>query len=99
MHNVGLVTLVDPTVRPIAGAIIQDGFDLECPWHHHDMHQLQYAFEGSMERWSLRMHTAATCYRVASQAGFRQASCTEPAYTTCDRRTSVRRMDKGRGSL
>lgn len=47
--NIGLVTLVDPAVRPQAGAVVQDGYDLDCPWHHHDMHQLQYAFEGSIE--------------------------------------------------
>ena len=49
MDDIGLVTIVDPTIRPRAGAIIQDTFDLDCPWHHHDMHQLQYAFESAME--------------------------------------------------
>ena len=49
MHDIGLITLVDPAVRPWAGVIVQDAFDLDCPWHHHDMHQLQYAFESSME--------------------------------------------------
>jgi AraC-like DNA-binding protein len=29
--------------------VIQDHFDLDCPWHSHDMHQLQYAFEGAIE--------------------------------------------------
>lgn len=48
-QNVGLVTLVDPAVRPAAGAIVLDSYDLDCPWHHHDMHQIQYAFEGSIE--------------------------------------------------
>lgn len=33
----------------MAGSIIQDQYDLDGPWHHHDMHQIQYAFEGSME--------------------------------------------------
>jgi AraC-like DNA-binding protein len=47
-QNIGLVTLVDPRGRPAAGAIVQDAFDLDCPWHHHDMHQIQYAFEGSI---------------------------------------------------
>lgn len=46
--DIGLVTLVDPKVRPPAGAIIQDRYDLDCPWHHHDMHQIQYAFEGAI---------------------------------------------------
>jgi AraC-like DNA-binding protein len=49
MRDIGLVTLVDPAVRPWAGVIVQDAFDLDCPWHHHDMHQLQYVFERSME--------------------------------------------------
>jgi AraC-like DNA-binding protein len=47
--QIGLVTLVDPAVRPRAGAIVQDAYDLDCPWHYHDMHQIQYAFEGSIE--------------------------------------------------
>lgn len=34
---------------PCAGAFVQDEFDIDAPWHHHDMHQLQYAFEGSIE--------------------------------------------------
>jgi AraC-like DNA-binding protein len=29
--------------------LIQDEFDIDAPWHSHDMHQLQYAFEGSIE--------------------------------------------------
>lgn len=28
---------------------MQDEYDINAPWHHHDMHQLQYAVEGSME--------------------------------------------------
>ncbi len=35
--------------EPRAGAFVQDEFDIDAPWHHHDMHQLQYAFEGSIE--------------------------------------------------
>lgn len=34
---------------PRAGAFVQDQFDVDAPWHHHEMHQLQYAFEGSIE--------------------------------------------------
>jgi AraC-like DNA-binding protein len=48
-RDLGLITLVDPAKRPLAGAIVQDEYDMDCPWHHHDMHQLQYAFEGAME--------------------------------------------------
>ena len=44
-----MVTLVDPAHRPPAGSIPQQGYDLHTPWHTHDMHQLQYAFEGSIE--------------------------------------------------
>jgi AraC-like DNA-binding protein len=48
-QDVGLSTLVDPALRASAGAIVQDEYDIDAPWHHHDMHQLQYAFEGAME--------------------------------------------------
>lgn len=48
-RDLGLVTLVDPALQVAAGAIVQDEFDLDSPWHRHDMHQLQYAFEGAME--------------------------------------------------
>ena len=48
-RNIGLVTLGDPAARPTAGAIVQDAYDLDVPWHHHDLHQIQYAFEGSIE--------------------------------------------------
>lgn len=36
-------------MRPCAGAIPQDDYDLDTPWHCHDMHQLQYAFSGMIE--------------------------------------------------
>lgn len=32
-----------------AGSINSASFDIETPWHYHDMHQLMYAFEGSVE--------------------------------------------------
>jgi len=32
-----------------AGAHLEEGEDLVTPWHHHDMHQLQYAFSGVVE--------------------------------------------------
>lgn len=44
-----LSPVVDPARRPRAGAIPQDDFDIDTPWHSHDMHQLQYAFDGSIE--------------------------------------------------
>ncbi len=40
---------VENNQRASAGAFTQDQFDIDAPWHHHDMHQLQYAFEGSIE--------------------------------------------------
>jgi AraC-like DNA-binding protein len=33
----------------VAGALVQDQFDVDSPWHFHDVHQLQYAFDGAME--------------------------------------------------
>lgn len=47
-QDIGLVTLVDPAIRPSAGTLVFEGHDLDAPWHHHDMHQIQYAFEGSI---------------------------------------------------
>ncbi len=44
-----LKTLVNAEHRAVAGAFAQDQFDIASPWHYHDMHQLQYAFEGSIE--------------------------------------------------
>lgn len=32
-----------------AGAHCSDGWDVDTPWHYHDMHQLLYAFEGALE--------------------------------------------------
>ncbi|WP_395391114.1 helix-turn-helix transcriptional regulator [Novosphingobium sp. BL-8A] len=48
-RDLGLITLAKAGSRSFAGAIVQDEYDLHAPWHHHDMHQLQYAFEGAME--------------------------------------------------
>lgn len=41
--------IVEPAKRPFAGSLLQDQYDLDSPWHHHDVHQLQYAFEGALE--------------------------------------------------
>jgi len=41
--------LADPRTRPDAGAFLQDGYDVDTHWHAHDMHQIQYAFDGSIE--------------------------------------------------
>ena len=49
MRDAPLQTIADPARRPFAGAIVQDQYDVDTPWHRHDMHQLQYAFEGSIE--------------------------------------------------
>ncbi len=49
MREAPLKELVDPARRPTGGAIKQDHFDLDTPWHRHDMHQLQYAFDGAIE--------------------------------------------------
>jgi AraC-like DNA-binding protein len=47
--TVPLSTLIAKERRAAAGAFAQDQFDIDSPWHYHDMHQLQYAFEGSIE--------------------------------------------------
>ena len=44
-----LIALAAPERERSPGSITQDHFDVEAPWHSHDMHQLQYAFEGAME--------------------------------------------------
>lgn len=48
METPRLEQLVDPRVRPKAGSIILDDYDVDSHWHTHDMHQLHYAFEGSI---------------------------------------------------
>jgi len=49
IHTAPIETLVDPALRPAAGAFLQDGYDIDSHWHAHDMHQLQYALNGSIE--------------------------------------------------
>jgi AraC-like DNA-binding protein len=44
-----LVQMGEPGARPRAGAHISDGMDIDVPWHVHDMHQLLYAFAGTVE--------------------------------------------------
>ncbi|HEY3698888.1 MAG TPA: helix-turn-helix domain-containing protein [Spongiibacteraceae bacterium] len=41
--------LGDPNCRPQAGAHVSDGMQVDTHWHAHDMHQLLYAFEGSLD--------------------------------------------------
>jgi|EndMetStandDraft_8_1072994.scaffolds.fasta_scaffold49304_4 AraC-like DNA-binding protein len=41
--------LLDPTRHIFAGSIPQDEYDVDTPWHSHEMHQLQYAFDGIVE--------------------------------------------------
>lgn len=49
MTDAPLHPVVEPVRRARAGAVVQDGYDLDTPWHRHDMHQLQYAFDGAIE--------------------------------------------------
>jgi AraC-like DNA-binding protein len=49
MLEAPLKRLVDPARRPTGGSIVLDDYDLDTPWHSHDMHQLQYAFDGAIE--------------------------------------------------
>lgn len=49
MRDLPLSTLADPACRPLGGAFLQHGLVVDSGWHVHDMHQLQYAFDGSIE--------------------------------------------------
>lgn len=49
MMDAPLHPAVGPARRAAAGAVVQDGYDLDTPWRRHDMHQLQYAFDGVVE--------------------------------------------------
>lgn len=48
-----------------AGAIQQDEFDIVTPWHVHEVHQLQYAFEGSMVVEDARQRALLPCQLAA----------------------------------
>jgi len=65
MLEAPLKRLVDPLLRPTGGSIIQDDYDLVSPWHSHDMHQLQYAFEGAIEVEDERAHHLLPCSLAA----------------------------------
>lgn len=48
--NIGLVSMRHPAAAPVlGGAHDSDGWDVDTPWHFHDMHQLLYAFAGSVD--------------------------------------------------
>ena len=44
-----LVPMRAPGVRIAGGGHDSDGWDVDTPWHYHDMHQLLHAFDGSVE--------------------------------------------------
>ncbi|TAL02455.1 MAG: hypothetical protein EPO08_07145, partial [Rhodospirillaceae bacterium] len=60
--NVRLVAMRATEHRPWAGAHSSDGWEVASPWHTHDMHQLLYAFEGSVE-----VEGRSGCYKVPNQ--------------------------------
>jgi AraC-like DNA-binding protein len=47
--DLGLRPMRAPDNAIMAGAHCSAGWDVATPWHHHDMHQLLYAFDGSVE--------------------------------------------------
>lgn len=49
MSSAPLKRMLAHDVRPRAGAHCSDGMRVDSDWHFHDMHQLLYAFEGSIE--------------------------------------------------
>jgi len=65
MLEAPLKRLVDPLLRPIGGSITQDDYDLVSPWHSHDMHQLQYSFEGAIEVEDEHTHHLLPCSLAA----------------------------------
>lgn len=44
-----LVQMRSPDNTSRAGSFNSDGLDIETPWHFHDLHQLLYAFEDSVD--------------------------------------------------
>jgi len=61
MEN-GLTRLRDPESTIRAGSISSEGIEMETPWHYHDLHQLLYAFEDSVE-----VEAEAARYKVPNQ--------------------------------
>lgn len=47
--RVTLETMANPQTRPTAGSHLAIGLDGDTRWHMHDVHQLIYAFDGSIE--------------------------------------------------
>jgi len=47
--DIGLSPMRAAGVTLPAGAHCSDGWRVATPWHHHDMHQLLYAFDGAVE--------------------------------------------------
>lgn len=48
-RDIGLVPMRDAAVAVAGGAHDSDGWQVDTPWHFHDMHQLLYAFAGSVD--------------------------------------------------
>ena len=69
-HSVNVLSLSDRTGlvdmrsggRPPAGSFIYDGDELITTWHEHDLHQVEYAFHGSVE-----VETATAHYLLPPQ--------------------------------
>lgn len=66
-----------------AGAFNSDGLDIETPWHFHDLHQLLYAFEGSVE-----VESESARYKVPHQF-----AAWIPAHTV--HRTAIQKVRSG----
>jgi AraC-like DNA-binding protein len=60
-----LVRMSALDARRRAGAHISDGMDVDGPWHVHDMHQLLYAFEGTVEVESEHSYFMVPCQLAA----------------------------------
>lgn len=44
-----LVQMRDPAIPVVGGGHNSGGWQVDTPWHYHDMHQLLYAFAGSVD--------------------------------------------------
>ena len=81
--DIGLSPMRPPGCHLTAGAHCSAGWEVVTPWHHHDMHQLLYAFDGSVE-----VEGLAGRYKVP-----RQFAVWIPAGAV--HRTSIQRVGSG----
>ncbi len=81
--DVRLVHMRDPAIPVVGGGHNSRGWQVDSRWHYHDMHQLLYAFAGSVD-----VEGAAASYRIPHQfAAWIPAGVVH--------RTRIQRVDSG----